>query len=86
MTGEAKATQPMTIFALTLFLIAFLMFAMSIGVLFANRELKGSCGGATANCACEAAGKPRTCEYPPGEEPEECAPIGIGNPTHATQT
>ena len=76
----------MTILILTVLLMAFLMLAMSVGVLFANRELKGSCGGATADCACEAAGKPRDCEHRRGEEPEECAPVGIGNPSRAPQT
>jgi hypothetical protein len=76
----------MTTLLLTVLMISFLMLAMSVGVLFSNRELKGSCGGATADCACEAAGKPRTCEYAPGDEPEECEPVGIGNPSRVPQS
>jgi len=76
----------MLVFTLTLGLFAFLMLAMSVGVLFSDLELKGSCGGATAECACEAAGKPRDCDRRRGEEPEECAPVGIGNPSQARQS
>jgi hypothetical protein len=71
---------------LTISLFALLMLAMSVGVLLSGRELRGSCGGVTADCACEAAGKPRDCEHRRGEEPEECAPVGIGNPSRVPQT
>jgi hypothetical protein len=76
----------MLVFTITLGLFAFLMLAMSVGVLFSNIELKGSCGGATAECACELAGKPRDCEFRRGEEPDECIPVAIGNPSEATQS
>ena len=33
-------------------LIALVMLAMAIGVIFSNRALKGSCGGTGAGCAC----------------------------------
>jgi len=75
----------MLVFLITLGLFAFVMLAMSVGVLLSDIELKGSCGGATADCACELAGKPRDCEFRRGEEPEECAPVAIGNPSQQTQ-
>ncbi len=49
-------------FALTLGMLILLMSAMAVGVIFARRELQGSCGGVGASCACDAAGKPRACE------------------------
>ena len=55
----------MTTVALTIALIAGLMLAMSVGVIFSNRELKGSCGG-VGSCACEDAGLPKECELVPG--------------------
>jgi|GEM_PF-834903 len=45
----------MKIFILTAGVMAFLMAIMAIGVIFSNRELKGSCGG-VGNCACEKSG------------------------------
>ena len=55
----------MTTIALTITIIAMLMLAMSVGVIFSNRELKGSCGG-VGSCACEDAGLPKECELVPG--------------------
>ena len=55
----------MTTVALTIALMAGLMLAMSVGVIFSNRELKGSCGG-VGSCACEDAGLPKECELVPG--------------------
>ena len=71
----------MLVFLITLGLFAFLMLAMSVGVLFSNIELKGSCGGSTAECACDRAGKPRECESRKAEQPEEGVPVAIGNPS-----
>ena len=42
----------MTTFILTLSLVAFIMTAMAVGVIFSNRALKGSCGGTGTECAC----------------------------------
>ena len=33
-------------------LIALVMLAMAVGVIFSNRALQGSCGGTGAGCAC----------------------------------
>lgn len=51
----------MVYFLLTAGLFSIIMVAMAVGVIFSNRELKGSCGG-VGNCACEEAGRPKTCE------------------------
>ncbi len=37
---------------LTIFIIAFAMLIMSIGIIFSNIELKGSCGGKKEDCHC----------------------------------
>lgn len=52
-----------TTLLLTIGLIALLMAGMSVGVIFANKELKGSCGG-VGNCECEEAGRPPECQRP----------------------
>lgn len=52
-----------TTLLLTIALIALLMAGMSVGVIFANKELKGSCGG-VGNCECEEAGRPPECQRP----------------------
>jgi hypothetical protein len=57
---------------LTFGLMATVMAGMAVGVIFSNRELKGSCGGVggSGDCACEEAGTPGACkddpESPPG--------------------
>ena len=52
----------MQYFFLTAAMIALLMLAMAVGVIFSNRELKGSCGGVN-RCICEETGQ---------EIPENC--------------
>ena len=48
---------------LTLIVMMVLMAMMAVGVIFSNRELKGSCGGAgSADCACDKMGRPKACE------------------------
>ena len=44
-------------------MIALLMLIMAIGVIFSNRELKGSCGGVN-RCLCEETGRkmPESCK------------------------
>lgn len=51
-----------TLFA-TLTVMALVMLAMAVGVMFSGRRLKGSCGGVGGDCECDAAGRaacPRT--------------------------
>lgn len=57
----------MTTFIATLALVALLMAGMAIGVIFSDKELKGSCGGIAGICACENAGKPGACKDEPDE-------------------
>ncbi len=54
---------PMTIL-LTIGIIATLMAGMAVGVIFANKPLRGSCGGTGSACACEEAGTPGACKLP----------------------
>ncbi len=43
----------MAVFALTLLVMLVVVIAMSIGVVFSGRRLRGSCGGlASGSCAC----------------------------------
>ncbi len=52
----------MVVLFLTLLIVALVMLAMAIGVMFSGRRLQGSCGGVgSGDCACEASGKP-VCE------------------------
>ncbi len=59
----------MEILLLTLAMVASLMLAMAVGVVFGGKPLKGSCGGVGGpdECVCEAAGKPpgTVCEDDP---------------------
>lgn len=47
---------------LTAGLIALVMVSMAVGVIFSNKALKGSCGGAGGNCPCAEAGTPGACK------------------------
>ena len=49
-------------FYFTLGIFAFMMLAMSVGVIFSGRTLKGSCGGVGGECPCEDAGTPGACK------------------------
>jgi len=42
----------MITFFSTLILILIIILVMSIGVIFSNKELKGSCGGISEACTC----------------------------------
>lgn len=55
--------------AVTIALVALMMLGMGIGVLFSDKELKGSCGGVGGSCACEEAGKPGACKAEDAVEP-----------------
>ena len=37
---------------LTIFVIVFSIFLLSLGTIFFNNEIKGSCGGISENCTC----------------------------------
>ena len=37
---------------LTIFVIVFSIFLLSLGTIFFNNEIKGSCGGISENCIC----------------------------------
>ena len=48
---------------LTFVLIGLIMLAMAIGVMVSGRQLRGSCGGAGADCQCRAEGlSPESCD------------------------
>jgi hypothetical protein len=47
---------------LTASLMGIAMVAMAVGVIFSNKALKGSCGGAGGNCPCAEAGTPGACK------------------------
>ena len=54
----------------TVGLMAIIMAAMAIGVVFQGKELKGSCGGVGgADCICEREGTPNACELPSSDVP-----------------
>ena len=44
----------MQIFLATALFFGLAMAAMAVGVIFSNRELKGSCGGTGRDCSCSA--------------------------------
>ncbi len=48
--------------AVTLAIVTLCTAGMAVGVIFSDRELKGSCGGVGGSCACDDAGIPRKCE------------------------
>lgn len=54
---------------LTVGLIALVMVSMAVGVIFSNKELKGSCGGVGGNCPCADAGTPGACKTGDGPPP-----------------
>ncbi len=63
----------MQMILITFGLMAVLMLAMAVGVIFRGKPLRGSCGGVgTDDCECERAGTPGACEdeeVGPGEPP-----------------
>ena len=42
----------MTTLILTIFVLVFSIFLLSIGTIFFNNEIKGSCGGIMDDCSC----------------------------------
>ena len=44
----------MQTFLATILFFGLAMAAMAVGVIFSNRELKGSCGGTGRDCSCSA--------------------------------
>ncbi|MBW2499297.1 MAG: hypothetical protein JRF61_18600 [Deltaproteobacteria bacterium] len=50
----------MQTFLVTALIFGIAMIAMAVGVIFSNRQLKGSCGGAEKDCSCSLA-KRREC-------------------------
>ena len=42
----------MTTLILTIFILVFSIFLLSIGTIFFNNEIKGSCGGIMNDCNC----------------------------------
>ncbi len=66
--------------AVTVGLVALMMLGMGVGVLFADKELKGSCGGVGGSCACEEAGKPGACKT---DESLEAAPVRVKHAPNA---
>lgn len=49
---------------MTIGIVGALMLGMTVGVVFAKKPLRGSCGGVGPDCACDEAGIPRKCEQP----------------------
>ena len=47
----------MTTLILTIFVLVFSIFLLSIGTIFFNNEIKGSCGGIKEDCTCSNAEK-----------------------------
>ena len=72
---------------MTIGTIGVLMLGMAVGVIFSNKPLKGSCGGAAGalgggagSCACAEAGTPGACktdEGPDGADERFTAPGGL---------
>ena len=59
------------------------MGAMSVGVIVANKQLRGSCGGVGGDCACDLAGRPRACE--PNRSQGQLAESRIPVPERASE-
>ena len=57
----------MEMFIIAASLMGFMMLAMSVGVIFSGKELKGSCGGVGGNCPCADSGTPGACKLPDEE-------------------
>ncbi len=51
---------------LTIIVIALAILGMSVGIIFSNKPLQGSCGGVTSDCVCLKGG---TCDDP-SQKPE----------------
>ena len=45
-------------------LLGVLMLAMSVGVIFQRKPLRGSCGGVGGSCACADSGRKGACSTP----------------------
>jgi hypothetical protein len=56
----------MSTFILTLGVIAVIMTAMAVGVIFSDRALRGSCGGVGDDCACAEAAEESGEVFTPG--------------------
>lgn len=56
----------MTVFLIAFSVMALTVLAMSVGVMFSGREIKGSCGGISnfEGGACELCGATSECEAP----------------------
>ena len=61
----------MTTVCVTIGVFAAVMAGMAVGVIFSNKELKGSCGGVGGSCACEEAGTPGACKVPDAHDGRE---------------
>lgn len=65
---------------LTIAFVGLLMLAMAVGVIFARKPLRGSCGGVGGECPCDEAGKPGACadgSGPPGSDRGQPAGDGV---------
>ena len=67
--GGPCYNPPMATLFMTIGTVGLLMLGMAVGVIFSNKPLKGSCGGAAGalgggegSCACAEAGTPGACK------------------------